>query len=138
MVSRPSQLESMGQRKQQHRASKWAKCFKTHFNFIVQREKIGKQKKRVQIRCGETELKERCEEVNRERHKLRKKQGERRKRNTDYRYITKRETKGREGCSVSPEVHRDFDRCNQSTYQRRRAWGLIFLEKLIVIQLILF
>ena len=100
MVSCPGQLESMVKRKQQHRASKHAKCFKTHFNFIVQKEKIGKQKKRVQVRGGEIELKERCEEVNRERHKLRKKQGERRKRNTDYRYIKKRETKGRNGCSV--------------------------------------
>ena len=70
-------------------------CFKTHYNFIVQKEKIGKQQKRVKVRDGEIELKERCEEVHRERHKLRKKQRERRKRNTGCRYIKKRETRQR-------------------------------------------
>lgn len=41
------------------------KCFKTHFNFIARKKKIEqKESERV-----ETELKEGCEEVNKERHK---------------------------------------------------------------------
>ena len=41
------------------------KCFKTHFNFIARKKKIEqKESERV-----ETELKEGCEEVNKERQK---------------------------------------------------------------------
>lgn len=64
---------------------------------------------------GEIELKDGCEEVNRDRQA-----GEEvgRKREKEYTDTSRKERQKAEGCSGSPEVHRDFNRCNQGTHQR--------------------